>query len=64
MTSKCPHCGSPKPHLHPAVQLEGEVEICTHDFHLTPTNATSSPGAIKAVLEKRARQAAERGQTV
>lgn len=25
---KCPTCGSPKPHLHPAMQFEGEVRPC------------------------------------
>ena len=50
---KCPRCTSPHPHLHPSVQIEGEVEICTHDFHLTqtPQNASSF---IEAVLQKRA----------
>lgn len=37
---RCPTCDSPAPHLHPAVQHEGEVETCTDDFHLieTPSN--------------------------
>lgn len=37
---KCPTCNSPAPHLHPAMQHEGEVEVCTDDFHLqnTPQN--------------------------
>lgn len=36
----CPTCNSPAPHLHPAVQHEGEVNICTDDFHtqVTPQN--------------------------
>lgn len=29
----CPNCGSSNPHLHPAVQHEGEVQICQHSFH-------------------------------
>ena len=37
---RCPRCDSPQPHLHPAVQHEGEVQICEHDFHQrdTPEN--------------------------
>ena len=50
---RCPRCGSPKPHLHPAVQVEGEVEICTHEFHLTPTNQNSEK-YIAGILAKRA----------
>lgn len=46
----CPKCESPSPHLHPAVQHEGEIEICTDNFHLTdtPQNIYRSQ-----VLEKR-----------
>ncbi len=40
---QCPQCNSPQPHLHPAVQFEGEVETCPHEFHLqvTPQNTAS-----------------------
>lgn len=34
----CPRCGSPAPHLHPAVQAGGEVQVCPHEYHLIPTN--------------------------
>lgn len=51
---KCPRCESPAPHLHPAVQFEGEVETCTHDFHLTVT-PQNTPAYISAVHAKRAR---------
>ncbi len=39
-TKKCPTCGSPAPHLHPAIQAEGEVHVCPDDFHKldTPEN--------------------------
>jgi hypothetical protein len=39
--------------MHPAVQFEGEVELCTDVFHLTPTNENPQE-YIDAVLAKRA----------
>ena len=56
MTTNCPRCGSNRPHLHPAVQFEGEVEICTDDFHLLETRQ-NTPKHIAAVLEKRDKMA-------
>ncbi len=37
---RCPKCDSPQPHLHPAVQCDGEVHVCSDDFHrtITPSN--------------------------
>lgn len=52
---KCPRCHSPSPERHPAVQIGGEVEICTDDFHLMPTTR-NRPEYIAAVETKRARQ--------
>lgn len=51
----CPICGSPAPHLHPAVQEGGEVETCTGDFHLrvTPSNTKEYR---EMVLVKRAKK--------
>jgi len=51
-TAGCPKCGSKHPHLHPAIQFEGEVEVCTGDFHLVPTNQNSE-WHIAKVLAKR-----------
>lgn len=30
---KCPRCDSPAPKLHPAMQFEGEVSPCSHEYH-------------------------------
>lgn len=34
MNDTCPKCGSHNPKLHPAVQHEGEVQICSDSYHL------------------------------
>jgi hypothetical protein len=31
--SHCPRCNSPDPKRHPAMQFEGEVQICEHEWH-------------------------------
>ena len=49
----CPACKSASPERHPAMQSGGEIELCTHDYHLQPT-AQNRPEYIAAVLEKRA----------
>lgn len=53
---RCPKCNSPAPHLHPAVQFEGEVEVCVDDFHLQIT-AQNTKEYCDDVLSKRAAKA-------
>ena len=55
--NRCPRCNSPAPHQHPAAQHEGEVELCTHAFHLTPSSQ-NRPEYIQAVCVKLRQQAA------
>lgn len=33
--NRCPTCNSPNPHLHPAVQHEGETQLCLDPWHAT-----------------------------
>ena len=47
----CPKCTSAAPHMHPAVQAGGEVELCTDAFHLTPT-AQNTQEFIDAVADR------------
>ena len=53
--TRCPTCRSRDPHLHPAIQYEGEVEVCTDVYHLIPTNQNRLE-YIEAVKAKRLAQ--------
>ena len=50
MKARCPKCDSPAPHLHPAVQFEGEVAICGDEFHKQITSENTE-ARIKAAEE-------------
>lgn len=45
---RCLTCDSPSPHLHPAIQYEGEVTVCNNPFHarVTPENASAGERAF------------------
>ena len=52
MSDKCPTCDSPAPHLHPAMQYEGEVQPCRDVYHLTvtPENTREKIAATESLL--------------
>jgi hypothetical protein len=54
MKARCPTCLSPAPHLHPAVQFEGEVNLCPDVYHLTltPSNTIQRISAVKEIAER------------
>lgn len=41
--NRCPRCDSHDPRLHPAMQHEGEVQLCPHSWHTqqSPSGATT-----------------------
>jgi hypothetical protein len=51
---KCPTCESTHPHLHPAVQCEGEVQVCRDSFHdiVTPENTPERIAKRKAWCDR------------
>lgn len=50
----CPTCTSPAPHLHPAIQHEGEVQPCRDEFHLrvTPQNTPERIAEVQALMDR------------
>jgi hypothetical protein len=43
ITRECPTCGSPKPELHPAMQVEGEVQPCSDPWHMHASSESAPP---------------------
>ncbi len=52
--NRCPKCNSPAPHLHPAVQFEGEFQPCNDNYHriLTPENTKQRVAETDALLSR------------
>jgi hypothetical protein len=52
--SRCPRCDSPQPHLHPALQFEGEGQPCDHDYHrhITPENTAARIEQVESLKQR------------
>jgi hypothetical protein len=46
--ARCPRCESPEPRLHPAMQFEGEVQPCEHEFHRSDADGQRTWGRVLA----------------
>lgn len=67
---RCPRCDSPAPHLHPAMQCEGEVEVCRDAWHGAerredpPASTDPDPREMRALWDAVAVLGAARGVCV
>lgn len=59
---KCPRCGSPSPELHPAVQYEGEVQPCSHEFHGRTTPSADAVAEANIVAKNIAEDLSAQGR--
>lgn len=48
---RCPRCDSPAPHLHPAIQWEGEVQPCAHKYHHQVTASNTAKLIAQCICE-------------
>lgn len=53
MPEKCPTCDSPSPRLHPAMQYEGEVQVCRDAWHSELPAYAKVPRATPAIVAAR-----------
>lgn len=53
MRERCPTCDSPSPSRHPAVQFEGEVELCNDAWHVPAADAIRRLGYEEALRQAR-----------
>jgi hypothetical protein len=58
----CKTCGSKAPHLHPAVQVDGEVEVCGDSFHLTITPQNTLRFIFEVERKRMAQEAARKNR--
>lgn len=52
MSERCPRCTSPEPHLHPAMQFEGEVQPCLHPWHESTERGREAMARLPAELRR------------
>lgn len=55
--TKCPRCQSPSPERHPAMQFEGEVHLCSHEYHASTDSGRRALAAASRQVEDNAEEA-------